>query len=142
MRFLGPCALFTLPFFVGCDSGPALTPVSGIVTFDGKPFAGALVKFIPQGDTQGHGGACRTGTDGQYIIAANRLYRPGLLPGEYKVTVSRLLLPNGDPLPPNVGPADSPHVESVPEPFCKAKLTPLAVTVGANAVTFDIPLEK
>ena len=139
-RFLPLCVLVAL---AGCTTGgPALTPVTGTVTLDDKPLAGALVKFFPQGNTEGHGGFAKTGEDGKYEIAPQRLSGKGLLPGEYKVIVSRLLTPDGKPLPPDAKPIETAAIESVPEPYCRLNLTPLKVTVGATPVTLDIPLTK
>jgi hypothetical protein len=139
LRRCGWCALCIL---AGCSSGPALTTISGTVTLDNVPLAGAVVRFIPQGNTQGHGGIGKTNADGKYEITAIRLNRKGLQTGEYKVVVTRVTLPDGKPLPPNVGPADTAHVENVPEPYCKLDQTPLNVTVAAEAVMFDIPMKK
>ena len=33
---------------VGCDSGPAMTPIEGIVTLDGEPIEGATVLLEPE----------------------------------------------------------------------------------------------
>jgi hypothetical protein len=130
----------------GCgsgSSGPALAAVSGAVTLKGKPFAGANVRFIPQGDTLGHGGAGKTDAAGRYEIIANRSEnRKGLLPGEYKVVVSRLLMPDGTPLPPNVPPIDSGARESVPTAYAKPHLTPLTVTIGTETKTYDVSLDE
>src|SRR5262245_46202277 len=102
----------------GCSpNGPPLTPVSGVVTLGGQPLANAQVRFIPQGDTKGHGGAARTGEDGKYEVIANRMNnRKGLLPGQYKVVVSRLTAPDGTVLPPETKTAETATIESVPEP--------------------------
>ncbi len=56
--------------------------------------------------------------------------------------VTRLVLPDGSLLPANVARINSPAQDSVPEPYCKPHLTPLEVTIGAEATTFDVPLEK
>lgn len=130
----------------GCGSGPsgpALTAVSGTVTLDGKPFAGAYVRFVPQGQTGGHGGTGKTDAAGKYEILANRSEnRKGLLPGEYKVVLSRMLMPDGTPLPPNVPPIDSGARESVPTAYVKPHLTPLSVTIGPEAQTFDVAMDE
>lgn len=127
----------------GCTtSGPALTPVTGIVTLDDKPLAGAMVKILPDGNTEGHGGFGKTGDDGRYEITPQRLTGKGLLPGQYKVIVSRLVTPDGKPLPADAKPIETAAIESVPEPYCKLGLTPLKVTVGTTPVTLDIPLKK
>jgi hypothetical protein len=145
MNIVRSLGLTGLCILAGCnsDSGPALTPVSGTVTLGDQPFAGAQVKFRPQGETLGHGGTGTTGADGKYVIIANRSNnRKGLLPGEYTVIVSRYLMPDGSPLPPNTAVIDTGAVESVPGPYSKANLTPLKVTIGTEAKTFDVPLKK
>jgi hypothetical protein len=134
--------VFLLGVFTGCSSGPALTPVSGTVTdADGKPFDGALVRFIPQGETEGHGGWGRTDADGKYEITAQRLNRKGLRPGNYKVILTRLLAPDGKPLPPDARPIETGGKESVPGPYSKMQFTPLTVNVGSEPVVFNIPLK-
>jgi hypothetical protein len=137
--WLGFCLL------AGCGSagGPALTPVTGTVTLDDKPLAGALVRFMPQGNTKGNGGSARTDAAGKYEIVAHAMSeRKGLLPGDYKVMVTRLVTPEGVLLLTKVTPIDKPSQETVPEPYCKPQLTPLEVTIGAEAVTYDVPLKK
>jgi hypothetical protein len=140
-RLLGLLVLFGL---AGCGSAdPVLTPVSGTITVGEQPLAGAFVRFIPQGSTPGHGGAGRTDEQGKYEVIAHRSKnRKGLVPGEYKVVVTRMLMPDGSPLPPDTPPIDSGARESVPEPYCKLQRTPLTLTVGNEAVTYDCPLQK
>lgn len=84
----------------------------------------------------------RTDSAGRYEAIANRENRKGLPPGEYKVVVTRLIDPAGKPIASKVAPIDTAATETVPEPFCRPQLTPLAVTVGTEAKTFDIPLER
>lgn len=136
--------LLGLLAFVGCTpSGPALTPVSGTITLDDKPLVGAKVTFVPQGDTQGHGGSTRTGDDGKYEITAHRANnRKGLQPGSYKVVVSRLVGSDGNLLPPDAKTADIAAIESVPARYSNARETTLSVTVDATPKAFDFPLQK
>jgi hypothetical protein len=98
MHWLRCCFLFGgLGLLLGCgSSGPAL-PVSGIVTLDGNPLPSAQVTFIPEKDTGGHGGVATTGSDGKFVIA-NAKGEPGLIAGQYKVTVSKgqLKTPSGE----------------------------------------------
>lgn len=139
---LPPC-LFALGALTGCNpTGPVQTPVSGIVTLESVPLTGARVQFIPQGDTLGHGGSGITSDDGRYEIVVHRTKSKGLVPGEYKVVVTRLLLADGTPLPPNVPQEGSGARESIPEPYCRRDLSPLTVTVGADARSFDFSLKK
>jgi len=75
---------------VGCgESGPKLVPVSGTVTLNGKPLEGASIAFqptsqdgIPAGDV--------TGPDGNYKAITKG--RSGVMPGKYKVVVTKSLI--------------------------------------------------
>lgn len=142
-----PRWLLTIGFCViaGCNSNqPVLTPVSGIVKLDGQPLGQAQVRFVPnnEADIRGHGGAGQTDADGKYEIVAKRLNRKGLFPGEYKVIVSRLVAPDGTPLPPDATTADTAAIESVPSPYSSIHTTTLKVTVDSTPKSFDILLKK
>ncbi|MEM7311658.1 MAG: hypothetical protein AAF497_00765 [Planctomycetota bacterium] len=59
--------------FVGCDSSPyQLAPVSGKVTFDGKPLAGGVVNFQPRAteDSKTVGPGCTVNCDseGRFVL--------------------------------------------------------------------------
>ena len=62
----------------GCDRGPALpkaVPVGGTVTLDGKPLAGATIRFTPIENTRGTGAAAaptRTASTRCLIAAATK----------------------------------------------------------------------
>ena len=135
---LGLCAL------VGCSPAPpALTPVSGTITLEQKPLTGAQVKFIPDGETKGHGGNGKTDENGKYEIVANRQNnRKGLLPGAYRVMVTRPLRPDGTPPPPDVPQFESGASESVPAPYSNGNDTPLKAIVDVNAKSYDFSLSK
>jgi hypothetical protein len=133
-----------LTLLAGCSTpgGPSLTAVIGKITLDDKPVAGAKVMFIPQGATLGHGGIAITGDDGQYEIVAQRANnRKGLQSGEYKVVVTRFLMPDGSPLPQHVPQFDSGAKESIPEPYCLRDGTPLEATIDATIKSFDFALK-
>lgn len=81
------CALLA----AGCggEGGPALVPVEGTVTMDGKPYANANVSFIPDASNSAvTSGSAITADDGSY--KARYLSRYGLAPGKYKVTIQKL----------------------------------------------------
>jgi hypothetical protein len=130
----------------GCGgNAPALTPVTGTVTYNDKALAGATVRFIPnlQGDTKGHGGVGTTGEDGKFEVVSPRLdNRKGLLPGEYKVLIIRYVGVNGELLPPDVTTADTAAFHSIPEEFSKYQSTPLTATVETSAKSFEFTLKK
>ncbi len=133
MRFLGFLGLCAL---AGCSSGgPTLTPVSGTITLGGEPLANAIVRFIPEGETKGHGGNGKSGADGKYEIIANRENnRKGLIPGEYRVAVS--LLPAG------AKPIETGEKELVPEPYSNPRESPLRAIVETSAKPFDFAINK
>lgn len=81
----------------GGDSGPALVPVHGQVTLDGKPLAGKTLKFVPDGTTPGQGAGGTTDANGKYSLIAAR---PGAITdmvgapaGAYRVVVVEPLFP-------------------------------------------------
>lgn len=137
-RCLGFFVLFSI---VGCgSSGPPLTPVAGTIRQDGKAVAGARVRFFPTGDTKGNGGDGVTDANGAFEITAFKATTKGLPQGEYKVTISRLLRPDGSPPPPNVPLLESGASETIPEPFSNARDTPLKANVDGSAKPFDFTL--
>src|SRR4051794_11871782 len=83
----------------GCGSGDEtarikLVPVSGTVTFNGKPLEGATVTFSPDSSNQDQTpGGDVTGPEGNYKAMFRG--RSGLAPGKYHVLVSKTLLPGG-----------------------------------------------
>ena len=132
LRFVGLLGLCAL---AGCTTGPALTSVSGVVTLDEKPLTGATVRFIPQDETLGHGGSGKTDQAGKYEIVANRQNnRKGLLPGAYRVVISQM--------PPEAKPIESNVIETVPEPYCNPRESPLQAVVETTAKPFDFALKK
>ena len=68
----------------GCG-GNRTSPVEGVVLLDGKPVAGAMIQFVPQG--KGHDATAETDKDGQFAMSTFQP-RDGVLPGSYKVVVS------------------------------------------------------
>lgn len=69
---------------------PKTFPVTGIVSFDGKPLSGATVMFNPTaGD--GHGSIALTDATGRYKLTT---FKPGdgVVPGDYKVAITKIEL--------------------------------------------------
>ena len=99
LRMRRACLL--LPMLVGilgCGGSPKLpdtVPVTGVVTLDGKPLDGALVNFAST--SNGVGAFGLTNEQGEYKleIMVGRLTKEGAVPGEYKVTISRFVDPEG-----------------------------------------------
>ena len=76
-------ALLTAGIFCGCGSsgdGPRTVRVSGIVSLDGKPLAGAEVHFVGE-KFSGYG---MTNSEGKYELVQ------GAVPGKNKVYISKI----------------------------------------------------
>jgi hypothetical protein len=72
----------------GCGgSGPEVAPVSGRVTLDGAPLAGARIKFQPEasGGSPSYGAADQ---EGNYVLGYKR-GQPGALIGWHTVQIER-----------------------------------------------------
>ncbi len=79
--------LFVLVVLVGCGpSKPALTEVSGSVTFKGKPIPAGDVSFTPDASIPGGQLKMYMVKDGKYDSAQTP--GEGLLPGKYKVRIN------------------------------------------------------
>ena len=127
---------------MGCGDGLRRVPVQGKITAQGTPLDNATIQFIPTGTTKGEGGIGRSDARGNFTLIGSRAGDKGVVPGEYKVRVSRLIAADGSPLPPDARDAENPGAkESVPEPFASVDGTTLKATVPdeGGPLTIDIP---
>ncbi len=138
--------LLATPFLIlaaaGCGDGLRRVAIEGKLTAKGQPLPGASVQFIPMGTTKGEGGMGRSDQDGKFTLIGSRGGAAGVVPGEYKVRVSRLVARDGTPLPADAKQADHPGArESVPAPYSALGATPLKVTVPdeGGPITIDVP---
>lgn len=125
---------------LGCGpSSPAVKPVTGIVTLDGKPVADAEVGFSPLIPGQGLSAVGKTGADGSFVLNAQGA-RPGrgTAVGEYAVTVRKYEAPSS---------AQSSSDESnenlkplVPRKYMDKSTSPLKATVSSGENSFQFEL--
>lgn len=117
-------------------------PVEGIVTLDGTPLAKAEILFVAQ--SPGAENATALSDDGGKFVLTSLNGAPGkgALPGEYKVTVSKvetkqLDTPKKDP---NLGEVWTEDTQIVPEKYCALDKTPLQATIqkGKNTVSLEL----
>jgi hypothetical protein len=100
-------SLVTLVFAGGCGS-ETLAPVSGTVTLNGKPLAGAIVSFTPMVPRKGVeaplGSSGKTNDQGHYSLETNA-GRKGALVAKHKVAISVVQAEagNSDARPPRGG---------------------------------------
>ena len=73
----------------GCSnsSRPPTYPVTGTVTSQGKPLAGAAITFVPTGD-EGEAASAITDSNGKYALTTWQA-GDGARPGQYRVKVSK-----------------------------------------------------
>src|SRR5262245_18422913 len=88
-RWLILCSLLGA---LGCSGeGYKVAPVSGRVTLDGKPLAGAHVHFAPVATKgkidPGPTSQGKTDADGRYTLSLDTSCRPGAVVGHHKVYI-------------------------------------------------------
>lgn len=125
-------AVFLLP--TGCGKtpqGPKRVPLAGVVTLDGQPLEGADITFFNDKDDVG----MMTGAEGKYNIPI------GAIPGQYKVTVSKLEGLEDVPEGVAVAPSADVNPELLPPQYSNRSLTKLTFTVpeeGTETANFDL----
>ncbi len=149
MRLAHLLLLLAITSFVACNPAPPLTtPVSGLVTLDGQPCAGANVAFIPLGETSGNGGLGQTDETGKFTAHLHDGQTgkgpPGLLPGQYKVLINKTVNPDGTPFiaTAEVAPIDANAKELLPEIYSNYEQTKLQADVGLAAVELKYELRS
>ena len=136
-----------LPFclLLGCSDGteedvPPLQPVSGTVMFGGEPTKGIAVSFMPTGQTAGGMAYGATDAEGCYTLSY-RNGEPGVPAGTYTAIFSKMVTPNGEPIPEGKTAADVGAVNVIPPRFRDATSSPAEVSVpeGGGEFDFEIP---
>lgn len=73
---------------IGCGSND-YAPVSGVVSYNGEPFAGATVTFSPQGDKTGRLSVGETDSNGRYeLTTRGSEQHPGAKVGTNRVMIT------------------------------------------------------
>jgi hypothetical protein len=117
---------------VGCNSGPKFAPVSGKVTMNGKPLAGAFVSFQPittdgSAKAPAPGSSGKTNANGEYTLKVST-GEDGAWVGRHKVMIeAHSEQVESDARPPRGG---WPLVNKVPPQYNTE-----------STVTFDVPPE-
>lgn len=141
---MAACSVLTLSILAltGCGGdpkGPELVPVRGVVKWKGSPLAGAKLTFIPMGDTQGNGGSAVTNAEGAYEVTYVR-GGEGLPVGQYKVAISKRVMPDGSAPPEDVPEIESPARETLPASISSQEQTRVTRTVAAGGAPVDFTL--
>lgn len=126
----------------GCGGdGLERAPITGVLTVEGAPLGNAVVQFLPGEGTPGEGAIGNSDAEGKFEVISSRRSDEGIPPGSYTVRVSRLVNPDGSPLPPDAADADYPDAfESIPAPYSGID-SPLTVSIKPEGgeVKIDIP---
>jgi len=135
-RFVLPFAIVLAVVVVGCGRGnlPETAPVSGTVTFMGKPLPGGLVTFHPEGE--GNPAFGEIGADGTFSLTT---YKPndGAVLGKHIVTVEVFGGTAQPPLPGTEG-----KLSTVPKRYANHKESPLRFEVRKGQNTAAFPLNQ
>ena len=142
-------ALCVLP---GCGGGgpdrPTMAPVSGTVTLDGKPLAGANIRFFSE-DQSAETATGVTDGEGKFQLTTYNT-NDGAVPGAYKVAVSMIQsgqagnVPETEPDALNPPPAEMAEPDSgessIPPQYLSPDTSPLKQTVmeGPNEFTIEL----
>ncbi|MCC7420227.1 MAG: carboxypeptidase regulatory-like domain-containing protein [Planctomycetaceae bacterium] len=139
-------ALALVTSLVGCGGGappskplPKTEPVTGTVTLDDQPLSGALVTFVPMGDTQGVECSGKTDESGKFTPQQLR-GAEGVPAGTYRVYIRRPLR-GGKPITDDAsGAAGGVVVESLPPKYSNPTESKLTATIppGGGPVEFKL----
>jgi len=138
-------AIFMAVTLVGCGGAKLKTiEVSGTVTFDGAPLAGAQVNFSPKTEGEGLPGYGYTDASGKYKLQTMQGEADaGTTPGEYLVTILKF---EPQETPPEVEGKPSvqlpPPKSLIPVRYNRAETSGLTATVSKDSTTFDFQLTK
>lgn len=146
-RFYLAISSALLSVTLGCGGSdanlPPLVPVTGTITMDGKALESASVTFIPVGATRGNGATGYTDSNGKYELATPGGDK-GAPVGQYKVLLSKMVMPDGSPYrgESGVAPMDSPAREVLPAKYSDYDQTILKATVpeGGGEVNLQVKL--
>lgn len=127
---------------LGCGGespGPTTYPVTGVVTQNGQPVAGAVIQFTPTAADSTASAQAQTAADGTFTVEITfdkgRTTQPGLPAGDYKVTITKMQAPAGAPS------LARPPKNSLPPKYAMVESTPLNATVKAEGENrFEYPL--
>lgn len=137
--------LAAVTILVGCgqelpDYHQDLVSVSGNVTFDNNPVEGAIVTFVAKSGPSRTSSAT-TNAQGEYSMATPPA-GDGVLPGSYDVVISKLVMPDGSPIPPDTAPMDVGAEELLPHRYSSFASPSLNAEVSGEGGSFTFELDS
>ena len=124
-------SLLVLCLLPGCGGSvkgavEKIVPASGTVKLDGRPTGGIRIRLTPINETKSVGGAW---------AVMHWSNKPGITPGSYQITFSKLVNPDGSPL----ADGDSPMMVDAKELIAPLWSKPDAEKMAAVMRRVDIP---
>lgn len=128
-----------------------LVPVTGKVTLDGEPLTGVMINYIPaEGQPGGEIAFGLTDEAGKYTLQTQLAGQSpedsqGALPGNYRVYLSKLVLPDGSALPEGLSDAEAEEQgakQLLPDQYSSPTASKLTAIVNTEATTNDFTLKK
>jgi hypothetical protein len=128
---------------------PEGVEVSGAIKMNGEPLELAIVRYIPETETTGPGATGMTDSLGEYSLTfrdANGKTASGVIPGKYKVAVSKMVKLDGSVWTPspenNEGPMMTGAREHVPIKYSNPSQSPLRAVIGPKGGTFNFEIKS
>lgn len=154
LKAMGPAAVLMWSLF-GCSESvkepdwPGAVPVTGIVTIDGTALGQANVLYIPDEGTVGQGGSGTTDDTGKYKVSSRDSKGDtieGIIPGKYRVAISRMIKPDGSVWTPDAtnstGPASVGAREELPMEYADPRSSIWLIDVISGGPSQDFGLQK
>jgi hypothetical protein len=134
---------------LGCGGDPKYAQVSGVVTFNGKPYKGAIVKFQPLGTKDnpnpGRGSYAHTDESGRFNLVVDDIIK-GAVVGKHRVaitTVQENRLPDADSAVGTPDGAAKILIDPIPPEWNSKSTKEFEVpTGGTDKANFDIVSKK
>ena len=133
-------SLLVLCLLPGCGGSvkgavEKIVPASGTVKLDGRPTGGIRIRLTPINETKSVGGAWAVTDDDGSFTVMHWSNKPGITPGSYQITFSKLVNPDGSPL----ADGDSPMMVDAKELIAPLWSQPDAEKMAAVMRRVDIP---
>ena len=131
-------ALLSLLLLGGCGGSSKTAPVAGTIAVNKKPQANLLIQFHPVGGSTGGGSG--TSTEGGKFEILGADGKPGLLPGDYIVTVADANLEVADE---DLGKGKRIAPNRVDKKYqsTDAKINPLTIKVVMGKGSYELALD-
>lgn len=138
-RYFTCCAVLVAGCGWGSHAQPVDVPVTGAVTLDSRPLAGAVVTFDSD-EPAARAMLVGVCDDGGKFRMQTATTQTSAYTGKYRVTISKMLKPDGSPVGPDETPAEVLARESLPPRYSSPSVTELEANVAEAGGDFEFRL--